>query len=112
MVKFFLVFLFATVLFALFDISTISNVTNSTLVNLSSGNLFNGLKSIFTNIGQIFDTVLFNSETVLVTSGGIELGSVVWLSMICRVLLVLFLFKLLIKVVLWNKYLNHLVCVV
>lgn len=109
MVKFFLVFLFASVIFVLFDIAAISNVINSTLVSLSSGNLFNGIKTILSNIGNLFDTVLFKGDAVLVTSSGIELGSIVWLSMICRVLLVMFLFRLLVKVVLWNNRLKLLV---
>lgn len=100
MIKLVLAFLFATILFSLLDITTLPNLIGSIINYLSSGSLYEGIKNIFQTIGGFFDTLLFNSESVVYTSGGIELSSLVWVGMIARILLVLFLIRLLIKVVL------------
>lgn len=100
MIKLVLVFLFGTILFSLLDITTLPNLINSVISWLTGNSIYTALQNLFKTIGSFFDSVIFNSETVVYTSYGYELGSLVWLGMIVRIIVVIFLIRLLIKVVL------------
>lgn len=100
MIKLVLIFLFGLFLFSVLDVHTLPNLINSVISYIINSPLYTGLQNLFRTIGNFFDSVIFNSETVLYTSYGYELGSLVWLGMIVRIILVIFLIKLLIKVVL------------
>ncbi len=72
-----------------------TNVINY-ITNTSIGT---AIKSIFAKLGKLIDIVVFDSESALTTSGGINLGNIVWLGTIIRVVIVILLIRLLIKLV-------------
>ena len=100
MINLIIVFLLATTFFYIFDITTIPNLISSVINYLSSGPLFNGIKSIFKMIGKFFDSVIFNSSDIVYTSGGVALGSLVWVGLLFRIILVIFLIRLVVRLVL------------
>ena len=100
MIKLVVLYLLGLVLFSLLDITTLPNLINSIISWIINSPIYTGLQNLFKTIGGFFDSVILNSETVVYTSYGYELGSLVWLGMIARIIVVIFLIRLLIKVVL------------
>lgn len=100
MIKLAVIYLLCIVLFSLFDILPIINLINSVINYITNTTIGSAINNVFKHIGDLIDLLIFNSENTIITSGGVVLGNLVWLSTIVRIVVVFFFIKLLIKVVL------------
>lgn len=100
MIKLVVIYILIIVLFVMFDMSPIINLINSVIEYITQSTIGTAITNVFKYIGNLFDLVIFNSETTVTTSGGVVLGNLVWLGTIVRIAVVFFFIKLLIKVVL------------
>lgn len=99
MVKLVIIYLLCVALFNLFDMTAIMLLMTNVINYITNTSIGTAIKSIFAKLGKLIDIVVFDSESALTTSGGINLGNIVWLGTIIRVVIVILLIRLLIKLV-------------
>lgn len=100
MIKLLVIYLLCVALFNVLDFTPILNLITSGVNYITTSSLGNAIKSFFIKIGELLDIVVFNSEVSLTTSTGINLGNLVWLGTILRVVIVMLFIKLIIRLVL------------
>lgn len=99
MVKLVIIYLLCVALFNLFDMTAIMSLMTNVINYITNTSIGTAIKSIFSKLGKLIDIVVLDSESALTTSGGINLGNIVWLGTIIRVVIVILLIRLLIKLV-------------
>lgn len=99
MVKLVIIYLLCVALFNLFDMTTIMSLMTNVINYITNTSIGTAIKSIFSKLGNLIDIVVLDSESAPTTSGGINLGNIVWLGTIIRVVIVILLIRLLIKLV-------------
>lgn len=100
MIKLAVIYVLCVVLFSLFNMTPIIGLINSVIDYITNSTIGVAINNMFSYLGNLIDLVIFNSESVVTTSGGVVLGNLVWLGTIVRIVVVFFFIKLLIKVVL------------
>ena len=96
--KFSVFFVICSLILGYFDYSGIFSLFGSGINYVTTGNIAEVIQSFFNYIGTLFDWLFIDDITTYTTHfGGLELGSMVWVTTIVRVVFAFIIFRVLLK---------------